>query len=309
MDKEISEQFSKQRADLSVLSIKTYTNCLTKVLEIMKAKDVKILYDNPDIVIETMKNFYKNANTLKTKFGSILAFLSLLKSNKEVIQAQTKYLTETDNLNQIIKDKLKDNLKDDKQRRNMITKEEQKQVEEHLKSELIDNPRSFDDYIKLRNYVIFKLYMAIPSRLDFADAKILYSTDNHESDEYNYIILNKKHKTSIYIMNAYKTFKSYGQKIINIDKELYDLLNDYKKIIDKFHRESYFLLNHHGRQMTRNNLSIIYKSFGNVIDKPITVSGNRHDAVSNIIPIEDMKELSNKMAHSIDEAIKVYVKL
>lgn len=290
MDKEISEQFEKQRADLSLQSIKTYTNCLTKVLEILGVKDVKILYEKAGDVIDRMKNFYKNPNTLKTKFGAILAFLSLLKCNKEVIHAQSKYLTETNNLNEIIiKDK-------QKKKRNMLTTEERKQIEEHLKSHLIDNPKSFNDYLKLRNYVIIKLYMAIPARLDFVDSKILYSTDNHESDDkYNYIILDKKQKTCNYVMNVYKTFKSYGQKIINInidnDNELYDLLNDYKKIVDKFNNNHHFLLNHHGRQMSRNNLSILYKSFGDIIDKPITV-----------IRIEDMKELS-------DEEIKVYVKL
>ena len=296
MNKEISEQFEKQRADLSLQSIKTYTNCLTKILEIMGVKDVKILYEKPDIVIDTMKNFYRNPNTLKTKvFGAILAFLSLLKPSKEVIHAQSKYLKLTDTLNEIIKDKLKDDLKNDKKKRNLLTKQERKQIEEHLKSRLIDNPKSYNDYLKLRDYVIFKLYMAIPSRLDFADSKILYETDNDESDEYNYIILDKIQKSVQYIMNTYKTVKSYGQKIIDInidnDNELYDLLNDYKKIVDKFNNNHHFLLNHHGRQMSRNNLSILYKSFGDIIDKPITV-----------IRIEDMKELS-------DEEIKVYVKL
>ena len=283
-NKEISEQFSKQ-TDLSLQSIKTYCNCLTKVLEIMKVKDIKFLYEKSDVVIDTMKNFYKNPNTLKSKFGAILSFLSLLKPSKEVINSRIKYLNETDNLNEIIiKDK-------QKKQRNMLTSIERERVEEHLKSQLVDNPKSFNDYIKFRNYIIFKLYMAIPSRLDYTDSKILYSTDNYESDEYNYIILDKNQKTSQYIMNVYKTFKSYGQKIITIDNELFHLLHDYKKIIDKFHRESYFLLNHHGRQMSRNNLSIVYKSFGDIIDKPISV-----------IPIEDMKELS-------DEVIKVNLTL
>ena len=309
MDKEIQAQFEKQRADLSLLSIKTYTNCLTKILQIMNSTDVKILFNKPDDIIKTLKSYYVNSNTLKTKIGSILAFLSLLKPSKDVIQAQSKYLTITDALNQNIKDKLKDNLKDDKQKKNMITKEERGKIEEHLKELTVKVPKSFDDYVKLRNYVIFKMYQSIPSRLDYADAKILYSNEPHDSDEYNYIILDKKKKSCQYIMNTYKTVKSYGQKIINIDSDLYELLNDYKKIVDKFNSNNYFLLNNNGRQMSRNNLSILYKSFGNSINKPISVSGNRHDAVSDVVPIEKMKELSDKMGHSLDEQIKVYVKI
>ena len=305
----ISEQFEKSRSDLSPLSIKTYVNCLNKVLSLIDSNDTASFYNKSDEIIKKLNTYYNNPNTIKTKYGSILAYLSLLKSNKDIIQAQANYLTETDRLNHLIKNKLKDNQKDEKQIQNMATKDEREEIETDLKSKVVKNPKSFAEYVALRNYTLFKLYQSNPTRLDYADSKIIYSNEPHESDEYNYIILNKKNKKVQYIMNTYKTAKTYGQKIINIEDGLFSLLNDYKKVVDKFNSDNYFLLNDKGKQMSRNNLSVLFKSFGKVINKPITVSGNRHSAVSDLVPVQQMQELANKMGNSLNEQVGVYAKI
>jgi len=149
----------------------------------------------------------------------------------------------------------------------------------------------------------------LPSRLDFADTRLIYNTDDMDNEDDNYLVLNKKDKTVKYHLNNYKTSKVYGKKILNIDSKLYNLLIEYKKVLNKFSNSNYLFLNQTGQKMTRNYLSKIYKKIGQQnIGKKITVSGNRHKAVSDLIPIEKMRELSNRMGHDITEAVNVYSK-
>ena len=54
------------------------------------------------------------------------------------------------------------------------------------------------------------------------------------NDEYNYIILDKKTKTSLYLVNVSKTSKTTGQRSVDISKDLYPLLDAYKKAVDNF---------------------------------------------------------------------------
>jgi len=87
------------------------------------------------------------------------------------------------------------------------------------------------------------------------------------------------------------------------------LLTEYKKVLNKFSNSNHLFLNQIGQKMTRNYLSKLYKKLGQQnIGKKITVSGNRHKAVSDLIPIEKMKELSDRMGHDISEAVNVYSK-
>ena len=63
--------------------------------------------------------------------------------------------------------------------------------------------------------------------------------------------------------------------------------------------------------MTRNRLGVIYsglaKSIG--INKKLGISLNRHIHISNLIPIEDMRNLADKMGNSVGEQVAVYAKI
>jgi hypothetical protein len=306
---EIKKRFETKRSDLSSYSINIYMSCIKKLLELMKEDNISIFLTNPDEVIKTLEKHYDNNNSKKTKIGAILSYMNLLKKTKALENIKSKYLTKVEEYNNSIKNKLQTHEKTEKEMESIPTKEDYEKLENNLFKQLPNKYNDINDYFKIRDYVIFKLYKALPSRLDFADTKLVFNNDNMENEDCNYLVLNKKDKTIKYHMNNYKTSKVYGKKILNIDSNLYNLLVEYKKVLNKFSNSNYLFLNQIGKNMTRNNLSKLYKKIGQQnIGKNITVSGNRHKAVSDLIPIEKMKELSDRMGHDITEAVNVYSK-
>jgi hypothetical protein len=306
---EIKKRFQTKRDDLSIYTINIYISCIKKLLELMNAESVSVFLTNPDEVIKTLEKHYDNYNSRKTKLGAVLSYMNLLKKTKALENVKSKYLTKVEEYNNAIKNKLQTHEKNDKELESIGTTEDYEKLESKLFDALPKKYNDINDYFKIRDYVIFKLYQALPSRLDFADTRLIYNTDTMDNEDDNYLVLNKKDKTVKYHLNNYKTSKVYGKKILNIDSNLYNLLIEYKKVLNKFSNSNYLFLNQTGQKMTRNYLSKIYKKIGQQnIGKKITVSGNRHKAVSDLIPIEKMRELSNRMGHDITEAVNVYSK-
>lgn len=306
---EIKKRFETKRSDLSSYSISIYMSCIKKLLELLKEDNINIFLTNPDEVIKTLEKHYDNNNSRKTKLGAVLSYMNLLKKTKQLENIKSKYLSKVEEYNNSIKNKLSSHEKNEKELESIPTNEDFENLEKKLFELLPKKYNDINDYFKIRDYVIFKLYKALPSRLDFADTKLMFNNDNMENEDNNYLVLNKKDKTIKYHLNNYKTSKVYGKKILNIDNNLYDLLIEYKKVLNKFSNNNYLFLNQVGKKMTRNYLSKLYKRLGQQnIGKNITVSGNRHKAVSDLIPIDKMKELSNRMGHDISEAVNVYSK-
>jgi hypothetical protein len=306
---EIKKRFQTKRDDLSSFTINIYISCIKKILELMNTDDINIILNNPDEVIKTIEKHYNNFNSRKTKLGALLSYLNLLKRTKALENIKSKYLSKVEEYNNAIKNKLQSHEKNEKEMESIPTKEDYEQLETKLFDALPKKYNDINDYFKIRDYVIFKLYQALPSRLDFADTKLIFSNDNMDNEDDNYLVLDKKNKTIKYHLNNYKTSKVYGKKILNIDSNLYNLLVEYKKVLNKFSNSNYLFLNQTGRKLTRNYLSKLYKKLGSEnIGKNITVSGNRHKAVSDLIPIEKMQELSYRMGHDLNEAVNVYSK-
>lgn len=308
---EIIKIFKDNRPELSNLSIKTYSSCIIKVLELLKSNNINVLYTNPNKVIKSINDNYINANSKKTKLASLIVFLKIifdLSPIEQIKKAIEKYTEEIDKNNKEIKEALSTNEKTEKEEKNWLTPEETEQVKENLKNNVPKKISTIYDLNKLRDYVIFMLYEDIPSRADLANAKILFKTKKPLSDEYNYIVLDKKDSTAEYHLNQYKTQNTYGSKIIKINDNLYKLLLDYKKEVDKFNNSNWFLLNDYAAQLTPNRLSVIYSHLADSINKKISLSLNRKMKISTLYNIPEMKELANKMAHSLNEALSVYAK-
>jgi hypothetical protein len=311
---EINKLLSDKRPDLSQLSIKTYASCILKILELTKSKDLNILYDEPKKIINILDENYKSPNTKKTKIASIVVFLKILDNEKEknkINKAMEQYAGAIDKYSDEIKSNLSTNMKSKEEKDNWTNEKDVVDIKEKLFELIPKQIKTLNDYIKFRNYIIYIIYQEIPSRSDIADSKILYSSKKPLSDEFNYIILDKKHKTILYKMNNYKTSSTYGTKNIELNSALYNILDKYKKEVDKFNNENWFLLNDSGEKLTRNRLGVIYSKLAqNVgINKKLGISLNRHIHISNLIPIEKMKELSNKMGNSVGEQVAVYAKI
>jgi hypothetical protein len=54
---DINKLITDNNENLSPLSVKTYTSCILKVMEILKTKNMSILINQPDKVIKTVNEF------------------------------------------------------------------------------------------------------------------------------------------------------------------------------------------------------------------------------------------------------------
>jgi hypothetical protein len=315
MEKEIAKIISKEKPTLSEMSVKTYANCISKVLEFMKTDKIDELFKDPHKVIKLLHDRYDKCNTIKTKLASVIVFLRCIKdgkNDKEIDKSIEEYSKVIDVLSNEIKNDLSSSEKSSKQKENWISNDDIEKLNDNLLKLVPKEIRTPKDLMALRNYVIFKLYQDNPTRNEIADSKIIFKPSKKSealNDEYNYIILDKKKKTITYQMNQYKTSKNYGQKNIELNKDLFLLFMQYKKAVDMFNEDNWFLLNDSATgKMTRNRLGVVYSVLGESIGKKLGTSMNRHIQLSNLIPVKKIKELTDKMGNSPKEALEVYAK-
>lgn len=323
MEGEIKLIIEKAKPDLSPLSVKTYANACAKVLEFLKSNSLPDLFLKHKEIEKILNEKYLKPNTKKTKIASVIVLLRCLateKTKKPIETALSEYGKMIETLTGNIKSGLIDGEKSEKMKTNWMNKDEAEKVEEHLKSLVpTTGVKTAKELANFRNYVLYALYQDIPSRNEFADAKIIFAPTKkevkegggHSSDEYNFIVLNKKSKTASYHLNCYKTAKTYGSKVIEISPALYPLLLAYKSAVDKFNGGQHwaFLNNNGESKLTRNRLGVLYAGLGAVVGKKLGTTLNRHQAISDVVPLDAMKKLANKMGHSVDEAVNVYAKV
>lgn len=316
MEDKINKIISDNKPELSHMSVKTYTNCNVKILDFLKSKNIDDLYLKHFEIIKLLKEKYDKNNTIKTKLASIIVLLRCLKipkNKKAVLNAINKYTEEIDTLNDNIKNNLQEHNKTEEQKKNWVNNDDITKLDKILLEKVPTNIKTNNDLKHFRNYVIFKLYQDIPSRNEMADSKIIFKKNDKQikdlNEEYNYIVLDKKTKEATYIMNQYKTQKNYGQKVIKINNELYPLLERYKKNVDTFNENNYAFLNDNATdKLTRNRLGVVYSNLGKYIDKKLGTTMNRHIHISNLIDIDKMEKLADKMGNSINEQVEVYAK-
>ena len=315
MDKEVAKIISKEKPTLSEMSVKTYSNCISKILEFAKSDKYEVLYKEPHKIVKLLHDKYDKSNTIKTKLASLIVLLRCIrdeKNSKEIDVAIDVYSHVIDMLTNEIKLELSSSEKTTKQKDNWINDDDNQKLNNNLLQLIPKDIRTPKDLMALRNYVIFKFYETNPTRNEIADSKIIFKPVKKSdplSDEYNYIILDKKNKTITYQMNQYKTSKNYGQKNVDINKDLYPLFLQYKKSVNMFNSDDWFLLNDSATgKLTANRLGVIYGELGKSINKKLGTSMNRHIQLSNLIPVKKIKELTDKMGNSPKEALEVYAK-
>jgi hypothetical protein len=318
MESEIAKIIEAKKADLSKLSIKTYANAVNKVLSLINSTTLSDLYIKAPEVIKTLKDKYEKPNTIKTKIASVIVLLRCLevpaKSKKAVDTALGLYSKEIESLTGDVKKDLASGEKSDKMKTNWTSAEEVSTLKATLKALVPDEIKSSKDLAHFRDYVLYMLYDDLPTRNDIADTKIVFSSPKKHSelsDEWNYIVLDKRLKKAQYIMNNYKTAKSYGAKQIPLGAELYPILVKYKTAVDGFNGgQNWLFLNNAGTEkLSRNRLGVIYSGLGKSIGKKLSTTINRHIAVSRVIPLDKMKNLADKMGHSVQEQVDVYAKV
>ena len=154
--------------------------------------------------------------------------------------------------------------------------------------------------------------MDLQSRCEVSMSK-MYFDDEVKIEEldkkWNYIILHKLSKTISYIINQHKNTNKTGPYTVEISKNLYDLFSRYKNEIKKLHIDNWFLFNDKATaNMTYSDLSVLYASFGAIINKKISIRVNRKIATSNAFKIGELQEFSRRLGHSLNLSIYTYSK-
>jgi len=312
-------------SNLAKSTLASYCSNVVKVLKLLKIKNIEYLYTNPNEVIKIIKENYDEIGTHKSKYISIIAYIKTMviedenedehKINDKITKAKKIYNDEIEIIKLETKKKLSTFKKSKKEEVSWINKDEIKIIDKYLLNKVPKEINNLEDLINFRNLIIFRFYNIIASRCELALSKLYYSDEIEDLDslsiENNYIILNKIDKNITYILNQHKNKNKKGSRSVSIsNKKFYDLLVKYKKEVEKFDNNKYLLLNSNGKSnISYTRLSQVYASFGNIINKKISIRVNRKMESSNNIDIEKIINVSERQGHSIYESIFTYSKL
>jgi hypothetical protein len=284
----IIEILKENKPNISQSSLKTYNSTLINLYYDYHPKKNNInikWFNNQDEIIELIKDTPNNKRILA-------ALIAISKNNDKYKTFMYKQINDY-NIEQSKQEKT------DNQKKHWIEQDKIKNIYEKLKndySHLLNNKLKFDyeEYNNLQNYIIASLYVLNDPRrlLDYTELKI----KNIDKNKDNYIIKNK------FYFNNYKTKKTYNQQIIEINKDLLIILNKFIKI-NPF---EYLLVDYNGNKLNSPKLNNrLIKIFG------ASVNILRHSLLSdlykNIPALNELKERSENMGHSINQAL-LYIK-
>lgn len=313
----INSKLNECYPTLSRPTLITYTSNVCKILELVNAKEPEYLYKNYEDVITKIKKEHKYDNTQKNKFAACNSIIKCYKTTENKVEVETaiqKYIDEINILKNKIKKDLRTHEPSSKEKESWITKEQAKQIDTILESKVKDSIESYNDFLPLRDLVLFRFYQQISTRAELSEALFFYDDEidtNTLDKNFNYIILNKQNKEIEYYIFKHKTCKKMGPRNLIVKGKLYSLLVKYKKIISKFYNDknkNYFMLTNTGIPMSYTILARTYGKLGSVINIVTSIRCNRHIKATNKINIDIIEKVANELGHSIEECLAVYVK-
>ena len=256
-------------------------------------------YINNDIepTINTLRTHYKNDNIFRAYIIILVVITSHLKTlNKSVYQTLTK-------LNIYLNEQTQE-----KRKENKIEEADKEKIISLNKTEILKNLYKLTNY---KDKLIYALYCLFPARREEWRLTKLTTETNKEKlkdPNDNYLILSNPKRI---IFNNYKTDKTYGQQVFNIDDK------DLNKIIDEYiinnglkTGDYLFSLDRDKREeISQPNFSkLISNVFNKVYNIHISLRFLRISWIKDFLnknPTIKQKEiLAYKMAHSKEEQEK-----
>ena len=295
--------------DIKPNSLKAYMIILRKLndnkdienLDFLKNKK-RILHFISDLAITTQRNY----------LAAILVALPVLKEETKLLEF---YKEQLEVLNVEYNSFIGSHEKSELQKLNWMTLKNLRKIYESYRKEIRKEKYNKKETLTskeskfLNNYLVVSLYVLMPPvRLDFAPMSIIKSIKD-DDDKGNFLV-NKSRNKKTFIINEYKSSKTYGKQVIQIPKELNTVLNLYLK----FHKNDSFLLNTRGKPLTSNALSkLITHAFGRYTNNIITLNLLRHIYITEKVKIKtaDEEKEEEKIAKSMQHSTatqKTYIK-
>lgn len=165
--------------------------------------------------VKSLRMLYDNDNSIKTNLIPFVRLLSL-STNDKLMKVYQKLSNEIIKLNKDYEKKRDDN---------DVKEEDKNKIISYDKEVINENIKKLEN---LEERAIYGIYtMLPPRRLEYADMYI--KTGNKKEDvNKNYLVLYKKNAIK-FIFNNYKTSKKFGRQVIDIPKDLGNIINEYVK--------------------------------------------------------------------------------
>lgn len=290
-----------------------------RVLETLKRK-VKGdgMYEFLEDFDKVKEHLSEKCNSRKTQITAIIIMLKLKKSPKAVIE---QYREEQQKCIKEVNAYYASGEKSDKQSENWLTMEdlesilgEVKERYEDIKGRRFNGDLKPSVYADLQQYPLLAMQLKYPIRNDLHDTMIMTSAKHNrlskEAKVANNFIVLKRDSGSL-ILNDYKTKGVYGQKVIDLDKEITLLLHDFIKFRSKHGWESnFFLLNSRKDPMNSNAVTKAFNRIFKPYGKSVSTTMIRHIILTDKFgdTMKEAKEMADMMGHSVKTQQEKYIK-
>lgn len=296
MNSFLENLFNKRDKAISDSSKTLYARNLTKLNGGESVTDLKFLNDMKKVLL--IIDGYKPT----TKRSFIIAACVVLKNNNEKLYQQYYELLSKMNTDLAVRTD-----KSETQRENWMDQDDVEKLLESLN--VTKKVSNNDDYQKMLNHLILSLYvLQIPRRnQDYCLMKIASDMTN---TDFNYLdIKNKK-----FIFNNYKTDGKYKSVEIDIEENMFKVIQKYLKFHpDKLKLKNkkynvHFLVDFFNRPVDKSN--DITKILNKVFGKKISSSMLRNIYLSSKYSkmMNELKEDTSLMATSVSTAMNNYIK-
>ena len=312
----LTEELTEARPNVKPNTIRQYEIQLNKLKKVFEADNWDFL-SKPDDVVDKLKG--NKYTSQRNSYNAIIVLLMALNHDNKYDDLLEAYGKLRDTLNNKyvedqqsgkISEKQKENFAELSEIQGMIS-----QMESEIKSKGLKTQKKLSGKEKelLMVYTIFSFLIQIPIRNDMSGQILITKTQYNKLTEEdkknnNYLVKNKNSMTGIY--NEYKTSKKYGEKKIDIPKDVEKILRMYIKLTKKEPGDVLFVSST-GKPISRNAMSqLLLKTSKKYIGKGVSTTLIRKAVVSD--KFGDMKkeqaELADIMGHSVGVQNAVYNK-
>jgi integrase len=298
MESNILEKLKSK--NLSDSSISLYVKALKNLNDKKEIKSLSFL-NKPSVVLEKISHYKPT-----TQRNVIIAIVSILKALDNKLYQ--KYYDIMINMTKNINENNKTNEKTEKQKENWISwsdvTSKLKELQDNLKLSKTPTESQYNDLLDL---VILALYTLQPPRRNKDYIDMVISKDDTSDDNTNYLDLKKGQ----FIFNVFKTAKKDGRLIVDIPKNLMEVLKMYIKnhpFKNELKTQNVpFLVSFNAKPLKDNGITrILNKIFG----KKVGSSMLRHIYLSSKYGdvLEEQKKDSQLMSHNLSTA-RDYIKI
>ena len=284
----LQEKLKETRPNLSTSSVKTYISILSNIYKKLNGEgNIEWFNKESNQILKCLEE--KNDQTKKTN----LSALFILTGNKEYQSIMNLVMKK-------VNDNYKNQTMNEKQKENWISIDDIKDKYNALSvdANLMLNKKKILNENVMMEFLLMSFLSGVimpPRRsLDYSEMKIR----NFDTKTDNYYKANK------FYFNQYKTFKTYGLQILDVPKDLNNVLKKWIKI----NTNDYMIYSSNGHKISCPQITrILNKVFG----KKISTSMLRHIYLTNVyknVPrLSKMENLADEMGHSVNTAME-YIK-